>query len=284
MALWRVVADGQLRWAGGPVDEGPQWLLPSGTSLDALLAGPRDALRKALSGRREGSVGPDARVLAPIERQEVWAAGVTYERSRRARESESAVPDLYRRVYEAERPWLFFKSTAPRVRGPGQAVGIRADSTWDVPEPEVGLVATSAGELVGFVIGNDMSSRSIAGPSALYMAQAKIYDGGCALGPCIVPVEEAPPLPDLMAELEVRRGGAIVVREQASAGRLRRPPGELLSWLFRALAFPLGALLLTGTGIVPADDFTLAEGDEVTITVAGLGTLTNPVVRVGRTA
>lgn len=277
-----MVADGQLRWAGGAVDEGPQWLLPWGTSLDALLAGPRRALADALAGRREGSVGPGARLLAPIERQEVWAAGVTYERSRTAREQESAGSDLYREVYEAERPWLFFKSPAPRVRGPGQPVGIRADSTWDVPEPEVGLVANAAGELVGLVIGNDMSSRSIAGASALYVTQAKVYDGGCALGPCIVPVQEAPPLADLMAELQVRRAGAVVVREQASAARLRRPPGELLSWLYRALAFPLGALLLTGTGIVPDDGFTLAEGDEVTITVTGLGTLTNPVVRVGR--
>lgn len=277
-----MVADGQVRWAGGAVDEGPQWLLPWGTSLDALLAGPPDALDKALAGPSDGSVRPDTRILAPIERQEVWAATVTSEGSRAGRQAESAAPDLSGRAHQAQRPALFFKSTAPRVRGPGQPVGIRADSTWDVPEPEVGLVATAAGQPVGLVVANDLTSRSIEGENPLYQAQAKIYDGGCALGPCIVPLEEAPPLDSLVAELEVRRDGCTAVRERASATGLRRSPGELLSWLYRALAFPLGALLLTGTGIVGDDAFSLAEGDEVAITVTGLGTLTNPVVRVGR--
>lgn len=282
MALWRVVFEGQVRWAAGPVGAGPRHLLAYGTSLDAILAGGQDALPAALAGPSDGEVPPAAELLAPIERQEVWAAGVTYERSREARVEESVVPDLYQRVYDAERPELFLKSTAARVRGPGQNVGIRADSSWDVPEPEIGLVATAGGALVGYVIGNDLSSRSIEGENALYLAQAKIYDGGCALGPCIVPLAEAPPLDQLTVRLVVRRGGAEAVSATTSGAHLRRTPEELLGWLYRALAFPLGAILLTGTGIVPESGFTLEEGDEVTISVSGLGTLTNPVVRVGR--
>jgi 2-dehydro-3-deoxy-D-arabinonate dehydratase len=284
MALWRVVVEGQVRWAVGEVEDGPQSLLPYGTSLDALLAGDGRALRAALRGPRDGPVGDGARLLAPIERQEVWAAGVTYERSRAARREETTMPDLYDQVYAADRPELFFKSPGPRVRAPGEPVGVRADSEWNVPEAEIGLVATAHGEVVGYVIGNDVTSRSIEGANALYMPQAKIYDGGCALGPCIVPLAEAPALPELTVELVVRRSGAPVVTASTSGAHLRRTPEELLGWLYRALAFPLGVILLTGTGIVPDPHFTLSEGDEVAITVAGLGTLTNPVLRVGRDA
>jgi 2-dehydro-3-deoxy-D-arabinonate dehydratase len=284
MALWRIAFEGQIRWAGGNVDAGPEWLLPWGTSLDALLAGGAAAVTAALEGPDDGAVPTEPRVLAPVERQEVWAAGITYERARSARRTESGAPGLYEQVYEADRPELFFKSTASRVRGPDETVGIRADSRWDVAEPEVGLVATADGALVGYVIGNDMTSRSIADENPLYLAQAKIYDGGCALGPCIVPVAEAPALDDLLVDLVIRRAGQAVVEDRVSAGHIRRPPQELLDWLYRALAFPLGVVLLIGTGIVPEPAFTLEEGDEVSISVSGLGTLTNPVVRVGRGA
>jgi 2-dehydro-3-deoxy-D-arabinonate dehydratase len=284
VALWRIVVDGQVRWAGGAVDAGPQWLLPYGTSLDALLAGDERSLTSALRGPRDGPVTDGARLLAPIERQEVWAAGVTYERSRDGRVEESADPDLYDQVYLAARPELFFKSTGTRVRAPGEPIGVRADSHWNVPEPEVGLVATAHGQVVGYVIGNDVTSRSIEGENALYLPQAKIYDGGCALGPCIVPVDEAPALAEFEVGLAVRRSGEAVVTGTASCAQLRRTPEELLGWLYRALAFPLGVILLTGTGIVPEPGFSLSDGDEVDISVTGLGTLTNPVVTVGRSA
>jgi 2-dehydro-3-deoxy-D-arabinonate dehydratase len=222
-----------------------------------------------------------ARVLCPLENQEVWASGVTFERSREARNEEAGPVDIYDRVYEAERPELFLKAAPGRVRGPGEPIGVRADSGWDVPEPELALVANAAGDLVAYTVGNDVSSRSIEGENALYLPQAKIFTGSCALGPALVPVQEVPPLPELTVRLEIRRGDEAIFGDEVSLGALRRTPAELLGWLFQALDFPAGVVLLTGTSIVPPPELTLAAGDVVRIAVPGVGTLVNPVEVVG---
>jgi 2-dehydro-3-deoxy-D-arabinonate dehydratase len=222
----------------------------------------------------------DSAVLAPIDEQEVWAAGVTYERSRDGRVVESTDGTVYDRVYVADRPELFFKAPASRVVAAGDPVGIRADSSWNAPEGELGLVVNSAGELFGYVVGNDMSSRSIEGANPLYLPQAKVYDRSCALGPAIVPawLVEGP----FDITLTISRDDAVVFAGATSTAAMARTPQELIGWLTAALEFPAGAVLLTGTGIVPDDDFTLAAGDIVTIDIAGVGTLVNPVVVVGR--
>jgi 2-dehydro-3-deoxy-D-arabinonate dehydratase len=219
-------------------------------------------------------------VVAPVGGQEVWAAGVTYTRSLDARVAESGTPDPYERVYAAERPELFFKAAPGRVRGPGEPVGIRADSAWDVPEPELAVVADSGGRIVGFVNGNDMSSRSIEGQNPLYLPQAKIYTGSCALGPCLATPDEVPDLASLLISLRVVRDGAEVVADTVKVADLHRSPGELVAWLFRAQEFPVGVVLLTGTAIVPPPDFTLRAGDEVIIATTGLGELRNVVETV----
>ena len=222
---------------------------------------------------------PFPEILAPIGSQEVWASGVTYFRSRTARMEESEKAgggSFYDRVYDAERPELFFKSTASRVIGNHGTVRIRRDSTWDVPEPELTLFATSSGTLVGYTIGNDMSSRSIEGENPLYLPQAKSYTGSAALGPCLyVPAE---PLPeDTTIDLSIVRGGEEVFNGEVTLSQMKRNPNELLSYLFRELAFPQGCYLMTGTGIIPASDFTLQIGDTVHITIEPIGTLTNVV-------
>lgn len=215
---------------------------------------------------------------APVESQEIWAAGVTYYRSRTARmeESEAAGGDrFYDLVYEAERPELFFKATAARARGHRQHVAIRADSTWDVPEPELALAINAGGRIFGHLIGNDMSSRSIEGENPLYLPQAKVYRASCAIGPCL---RLGDPLPtDAGIRLAVHRGGARVFHGATTIDQLKRTPEELASFLFRDNEFPCGAILLTGTGIVPDPDFTLHSGDEVRISIDGIGTLVNPV-------
>jgi 2-dehydro-3-deoxy-D-arabinonate dehydratase len=226
-------------------------------------------------GSAEGS-----RILAPIDDQEVWAAGVTYLRSRDARIEESAEPTVYDRVYDAARPELFFKSVAWRVRGPGEPIGVRADSPWNVPEPELALVVAADGQIAGYTIGNDVSSRTIEGENPLYLPQAKVYDGACALGPAIVPADAVEP--PFGIRLAIDRGGSTMVDETTTSDRLRRSFDELTGYLVRALSFPAGAFLLTGTGIVPAPPFSLEPGDRVTIEIAGLGRLENPVVSVGR--
>jgi len=281
--LFRVrLPDGSTRLARGDVHTGPQELLAPDVSLDALLArGPAALLEVVRQGPSAGSAR-GAHVLAPVESQEVWAAGVTYERSRDARMEESAEPSVYDHVYDAVRPELFFKSVGWRVRGPGESIGVRADSTWDVPEPELALVITASLEVAGYLIGNDMSSRSIEGENPLYLPQAKVYDGSCALGPCIVPVGEVEPPFEI--HLRVMRGGATIVDDRTSSGRLRRSFAELAEHLGSALTFPAGAILLTGTGVVPDPNFTLRDGDEVRVEIEGLGELVNPVVRVGRSA
>jgi len=280
MALWQVLAGGERRLARGPAGLGPQELLPASLTIDGLLGGPPGALAAALGGPPAGPVPAGARVLAPVGGQEVWAAGVTYTRSLNARVAESGTPDPYERVYRAERPELFFKAAPGRARGPGEPVGIRADSGWDVPEPELAVVADSGGRIVGFVNGNDMSSRSIEGENPLYLPQAKIYTGSCSLGPCLATPDEVPDLASLLISLRVVRDGAEVVADTVKVADLHRSPADLVTWLFRGQEFPLGVVLLTGTAIVPPPGFTLHAGDEVIIATTGLGELRNVVETV----
>lgn len=219
--------------------------------------------------------------LAPIVGQEVWACGVTYHSSRLARMEESKDAgggDFYARVYSADRPEIFFKATASRVSGPGQPVRIRQDSTWDVPEPEMTLVISSHGNIVGYTIGNDMSSRSIEGENPLYLPQAKTYEQCAGLGPCIL-VSPEPLEPSTDIVLTIKRDGEIAFSGQCKLSDMKRSQEELRSFLMRELEFPNGAFVMTGTGIVPGNDFTLAPDDEVSITIEPIGTLTNPVVR-----
>ncbi|MBN1964961.1 MAG: fumarylacetoacetate hydrolase family protein [Anaerolineae bacterium] len=215
--------------------------------------------------------------LAPVDQQEVWAAGVTYQRSQVARQEEALDGgDIYARVYAAERPELFFKAHGAQVIGPGGAVGIRADATWNVPEPELGLVINPALQVVGLTVGNDMSSRDIEGANPLYLPQAKVYTASCALGPgLLLGVTET--WPDTTIRLRITRAGQEVFSGDVSTRQIHRAVTELVSYLGRSLAFPQGAVLLTGTGIVPPADFTLAAGDVVTITIDGIGTLSNTV-------
>jgi len=222
---------------------------------------------------------PMPEILAPIGSQEVWASGVTYFRSRTARMEESEKAgggSFYDRVYEAERPELFFKSTAWRVVGNHGTVRIRRDSTWDVPEPELTLFATESGTLVGYTIGNDMSSRSIEGENPLYLPQAKSYTGSAAIGPCLyVPAEVLPD--DTVIDLSIIRAGEEVFNEEITLSQMKRKPDELLRFLFREMSFPHGCYLMTGTGIIPPSDFTLQKDDIVHITIEPIGTLTNVV-------
>jgi 2-dehydro-3-deoxy-D-arabinonate dehydratase len=220
------------------------------------------------------------RMLAPIDHQEVWAAGVTYKRSQVARmeESESAASH-YDKVYTAPRPEIFFKSNARRVSGPGEPVRIRTDTKWSVPEPELALVISPAGKLVGLTAGNDMSARDIEGENPLYLPQAKLYNQCCALGPAIHIPEEPLDLPATQITLKIMRKGSEVFRGQTDLGQMKRTFDELIGWLLRDNSFPDGAILLTGTGIVPPNEFSLASGDIVSIDITGIGTLTNPVVQ-----
>jgi 2-dehydro-3-deoxy-D-arabinonate dehydratase len=221
------------------------------------------------------------RVLTPVESQEVWAAGVTYLRSKEARMEESEFSaSAYDRVYDAVRPEVFFKSLAEKVVSPGDAVGIRRDARWSVPEPELALVMNSSGAIVGFTIGNDMSSRDIEGENLLYLPQAKIYTASCAVGPWIVVGHTEDGVRQWSIQIEIRRGGETVFAGETRAGQIKRPFTELVDYLFRSQAFPHGAMLLTGAGIVPPDSFTLEAGDTVRITISGIGTLENPVAVV----
>ena len=220
-----------------------------------------------------------ATALAPIQSQEVWAAGVTYYRSRDARMRESKAAgggDFYSRVYDAPRPELFFKATGRRVVGSGANVRIRADSKWNVAEPELTLVIDPAGHIVGYTIGNDMSSRDIEGENPLYLPQAKVYDESCALGPCVL--LSAEPLAATTAiTLEIQRGNENAFTGNTTLASLKRDPKELVEFLFRDNSFPDGAFLMTGTGIIPADEFTLHSGDRIRISIDGIGTLENNV-------
>ncbi len=220
-----------------------------------------------------------AALAAPIGSQEVWAAGVTYYRSRDARMEESKAAgggDFYARVYEADRPEIFFKATPHRVVGHGGKVRIRKDSKWDVPEPELAVVVNASGKIVGWTICNDMSSRDIEGENPLYLPQAKVYDQCCALGPGILVAAEMP-APSTEIELEIVRKGKIAFSGKTALDRLKRSPQSLVDWLLRDNSFPAGFFLSTGTGIVPSDSFTLKSSDEIRITIGPIGTLANTV-------
>ena len=248
-------------------------------SIDDLFRSeePADLLRQAWQSA-SASVLPDE-ILAPLGSQEIWAAGVTYYRSRTARmeESEEAGGDrFYDLVYDAERPELFLKATSRRVRAPGATVGIRSDSTWDVPEPELTLAINRSGKVFGATIGNDMSSRSIEGENPLYLPQAKVYAGSASLGPCLL--VGSLPGPEDKITLRISRDGREAFCGSTSLSQLKRGYDELAGFLFRENDFPDGALLMTGTGIVPDHPFTLQAGDVVCITIDGIGTLENTVV------
>jgi 2-dehydro-3-deoxy-D-arabinonate dehydratase len=223
-------------------------------------------------------------LLPPIDEQEVWAAGVTYLRSKTAREEESALAggaSFYDRVYTAPRPELFLKATPRRVVGPGQPIRARRDSKWTVPEPELALVVSPDMRIVGYTVGNDVSARDIEGENPLYLPQAKVYKQSCALGPAITLAAALPPPDQVGIRLTVTRGDAAAFEGGTSLDRMARTLDDLVDWLGRENEFPDGAILLTGTGVVPPDDFTLLAGDVVTITIDGIGTLTNPVVAGG---
>jgi 2-dehydro-3-deoxy-D-arabinonate dehydratase len=224
---------------------------------------------------------PAAQLQAPIGSQEVWAAGVTYYRSRSARMAESQDAgggSFYDRVYSADRPELFFKATPSRVAAPGGHVRIRSDAKWSVPEPELTLVIDPRGRIVGYTIGNDMSSRDIEGENPLYLPQAKVYDRSCALGPCVLISSE--PLPNSTPiRIEIERSGRSEFAGSTTLAELKRAPSLLVEYLFRENPFPAGAYLMTGTGIVPPDSFTLAPGDKIRITIDPIGTLENTVVQ-----
>ena len=222
----------------------------------------------------------DISLLPPIETQEVWAAGVTYKRSQTARMEESeAAASCYDRVYQSDRPEIFFKATPHRVRGTGQELRIREDAKWNVPEPELALVLSPNLKIVGYTIGNDMSSRDIEGDNPLYLPQAKMYDQCCGLGPWITLTSAMPPAAEIEIDLKIRRGEETVFDQATSVSQMARTFGDLVSWLGRDNSFPTGAFLLTGTGIVPDSDFTLAPGDCVDINISGIGTLSNTIVQ-----
>jgi len=273
------VADGPGSDAGAPTAVTPLQAVPA---LSGLLAMPLSLIREICAAAGGEKVpGERVELLAPVDgRTEVWAAGVTYERSRKARmvESEESA-DIYDRVYSAQRPELFFKSAAWRVAGPGAPVSVRADSTIDVPEPELAVVLNSAGDVVGYTICNDMSSRSIEGQNPLYLPQAKIYLGGCAVGPWIRPVWELADPYDLTIEMTIRRAGSVAWEGSSHTSSLHRRIDELATYLFREDDFPEGAVLATGTSLVPELPFTLQAEDEVRIRIPQIGELANPVVR-----
>jgi 2-dehydro-3-deoxy-D-arabinonate dehydratase len=274
--------DGSIRLAAGTSNGGPTDLLAPELTIESLLIAGGAALSEAARATTETSIPEDSILLAPIDTQEVWGAGVTYERSRVARMEEALEPSIYDRVYEAVRPELFFKCVGWRARGPAEAISVRADSAWNAPEPEFALVLTPSLEIAGYTVGNDVSSREIEGENPLYLPQAKTYDGSCALGPAIVPVDEAP-LP-IGIHLEVFRDGVSIVQGETSTDRLHRTFDDLLEHLGRALSFPHGVFLLTGTGIVAGPEFSLSAGDLCRIEMDGLGVLENPVVSVGSRA
>ncbi len=261
-------------------EHGPRWAanglwLADTFDLGSLLELPQ----KEFSSHIERSLTSEpaqGTLLAPIEpMQEVWASGVTYQRSREARQAESNVGNVYDRVYTAQRPELFFKAIGWRVVAHEQPVRIRADSSWNVPEPELVLVINRQGEIAGYTAGNDMSSRSIEGENPLYLPQAKIYNASCSLGPAIQ-IVDASDLVDLKVEISIERLGQVVFLGSTRTSKMNRKLEELAAYLFRELSFPQGAFLLTGTGIVPPESFTLAQGDAVRITVGDL-TLENRI-------
>ncbi len=251
------------------------------TTLDDILCSeePNDYVLATVTSFR---LPPGATLLAPIDKQEIWASGVTYERSRDARMEESKQGgDFYDLVYDADRPELFFKASPWRATGHKGGIRVRTDSTWDVPEPELTVVVNNGGHIVGATIGNDVSSRSIEGENPLYLPQAKSYNGSCALGPCIRLFDANFNLPDLRTidiDLRISRNAIQVFDGKASTATMKRHVDDLVGWLYRELDFPYGAFLMTGTGIVPDLPYTMQSGDVVSISMTGLGTLTNTVI------
>ena len=272
----------KVRTAAGPVvavvGRESALLLPDGTTLSDLLHTP-DPKTRVMSMTGTANVPlASLDLLAPVDRQEVWAAGVTYQRSKVAREEESAgAARFYDMVYAAPRPELFLKATPERVVHPGKPIRIRADGKWNVPEPELALVISPQLKIVGYTIGNDVSSRDIEGENPLYLPQAKIYRGSCAVGPWVTPASAMPALAGVGIRLTIKRGGTVAFDGSTTLAKLARTCESLVEWLGKELDFPHGAVLLTGTGIVPPDDFTLKVGDVVDIAVDGIGTLSNPV-------
>ena len=250
-------------------------------SLSSILHSdsPIETVRQLIdTSRRDPLSTADVTWLPPVDAQEIWAAGVTYKRSQTARMEESeAAASCYDRVYDADRPELFFKSTASRVRGHGQPVRIRDDSRWDVPEPEITLVVSPSMRIVGLTCGNDMSSRSIEGDNPLYLPQAKTYTGSASVGPWIELIDALPSAETVTVELDIRRAGESVFGGETSADQMARGFEDLVGWLGRELEFPDGVFLMTGTGIVPDSNFTLQSGDEIAITIDPVGTLINTV-------
>jgi 2-dehydro-3-deoxy-D-arabinonate dehydratase len=238
-----------------------------------------DHLSRVISQAGRSQAPAPGNILPPIGTQEVWAAGVTYYRSRDARMEESKSAgggDFYDRVYSATRPELFFKAPPHRVVGPGANVAIRSDASWSVPEPELVLFITPGGKIAGYTIGNDMSSRDIEGENPLYLPQAKVYDRSCALGPCLLVSDEALP-PSTGISIEIRREGQVAFSGATTLKEMKRKPEELARYLYHSSSFPSGCFLFTGTGIVPPDSFTLRPGDEISITIPPIGTLLNEV-------
>lgn len=263
------------------LEDGIADLTPLGfQSLSEVLEDP-SRLKLPRESNLAGITHGAAELLAPVENQEVWAAGVTYLRSKKARMDESEFSaSAYDRVYEAARPEIFFKSVAEKVSGPNGKIGIRADAKWNVPEPELALVINSRRQLVGFTVGNDMSSRDIEGENLLYLPQAKIYKHSCALGPCITLGATEQEVRSWTIAIHIFRKGKDVFSGKTSIDQIKRSFSELIDYLWRSQEFPHGVVLLTGTGIVPGDDFTLQPGDRVRINISGIGSIENAVVEV----
>jgi 2-dehydro-3-deoxy-D-arabinonate dehydratase len=245
--------------------------------LAALAGNARPSGRTLEAQPGLGALQDGYELLRPVDPPEVWCAGVTYERSRDARVGEATVKDVYMMVYDAERPELFLKDAmGRRTVGPGEPIGIREDAAWNVPEPEIALVLGARGTILGYTIGNDVSSRDIEGANPLYLPQAKVYAGACAIGPAVVARESGEPFELTMRILD--SDGTELFAGSTSTARMRRSFAELTAWLVRDNPVPAGSVLLTGTGLVPPDDFTLLPGQRVEISVPAIGTLTNPVV------
>ena len=269
------VLDGDRELVVALAEDGPRIL---GASLRDLLSADASHFHAGVDAPGE-PVPEGLPVLRVVDQQEVWASGVTYARSREARIAESDSGDVYQRVYDAERPELFFKAPAWRVPSPGAALRLRSDSAWDVPEPELALVLTASGDIVGYLVANDMSSRTIEAENPLYLPQAKTFDDAIGLSDTIVLARTVPTPEDLTIALTIERDGRRAFNGETSTSSMHRSFEDLRDHLFRELSFPSGAVLLTGTGLVPPDDFTLQDGDTVTIEITGVGRLSHPVYR-----